>query len=156
LRDKGIQAHELLQCGTEVFALAFLFVAPDQHHAVQNWLEFFERGLGREKDFGKVAHIFGGENFVGFEFGLERVEQVRVGLFFEQGGLVVGLEGQLDFVGFVDKIQHQRLGFGIAGPVEPAEVWTACTPANFLSTYMVCSSGSSKPVWNLSATISRR
>src|SRR4051794_23356033 len=33
-------------------------------------------------------------------------------------------------------------------------VCTALTPSSFLSTYMVCSSGSSKPVWYFSATMS--
>ena len=33
-------------------------------------------------------------------------------------------------------------------------VWTAASPTSTLSTYIVCSSGWSKPVWNFSATIS--
>ncbi len=32
-------------------------------------------------------------------------------------------------------------------------VWTAASPTSVLSTYIVCSSGWSKPVWNFSATI---
>ena len=35
-------------------------------------------------------------------------------------------------------------------------VCTALTPPSFLSTYIVCSSGWSKPVWNLLATIRKR
>ena len=35
-------------------------------------------------------------------------------------------------------------------------VCTAFTPPSFLSTYIVCSSGWSKPVWNLLATIRNR
>ena len=35
-------------------------------------------------------------------------------------------------------------------------VWTAFTPPSFLSTYIVCRSGWSKPVWNLFATIRKR
>ena len=35
-------------------------------------------------------------------------------------------------------------------------VCTAFTPPSFLSTYIVCNSGWSKPVWNLLATIRNR
>ncbi len=35
-------------------------------------------------------------------------------------------------------------------------VWTAARPTSVLSTYIVCSNGWSKPVWNFSATISTR
>ena len=35
-------------------------------------------------------------------------------------------------------------------------VCTALTPPSFLSTYIVCSSGWSNPVWNLLATIRKR
>jgi len=49
------------------------------------------------------------------------IQFIRVGLFFEQGGLIVRLERGLNVLGFVDEVQYERFRFAGARAVEAAE-----------------------------------
>ncbi len=99
----------------------FGFVVPDDDHSIEHGLELFKRDIRREEYFGKFVHIRVGEDFVRLQLGLMVIELVRVGLFFEQGGLIIGLERGLNIFRFVDEIQHEGISLAFARAVEAAE-----------------------------------
>ena len=83
---------------------------------------------------------------------LRFVKQVRIGLLRQQCCLVIGFEGVAGGVGSLVKSNTAVPRFSGWVRLSRDKVCTAFTPPSFLSTYIVCSKGWSKPVWNLLAT----
>jgi hypothetical protein len=84
------------------------------------------------------------------------MELVRIGLVAQYRRAVIIGKGVLDNIDAVHKIEDESVVFLRVRPVKPESVCTAFMPERVLSTYIVWRSGSSNPVWNLSATIRNR
>ena len=75
--------------------------------------------------------------------GLQVVEFVRVRLVGKNGRLIIVSEGFLDYFSGVLEVQDKGVRLLGVGPVQSGQVWTALMPERVLSTYIVCSRGSS-------------
>ena len=77
------------------------------------------RSLGIKVDGRKALEVVRRIEVKIRQFGLEIIEDVRVGPFFEQRPVIVGLKPLLDVVGLVDKIQDESLFLAGMHTVEP-------------------------------------
>ena len=158
LREEGVEPHVVGELAAEVVLLLLGQRLEALDHRREHGVEPVLRRLGVEVDLGEARprrpRCRPGS---AASRRLDLVEQVRVGRLGEQRRLVVRLEGGLDLVGLVGEVEHHRaLLVGGCVRLSRESVCTALTPPSFLSTYIVCSSGWSKPVWNLLATIRKR
>ena len=80
---------------------------------------------------------------------LQLVELVRVRRLGDHRLLVVGLEGPLDLFGVVDEVEDEGVLLAGRHAVQPRQRLHRLDARSLLSTYIVCSSGWSKPVWYL-------
>ena len=148
LRKESVEPLVVGEQAPEFMALVPVEVLKTLHHRRERGIEPVLGDPGVEPDPGEAVHVALRVHRKRAQPGLDAVEQVGIGGFRQERGLVVGLEAILDRVRLVGEVEDHRAVFLRVRAIEPGKVCTAFTPPSFLSTYMVCSSGWSKPVWN--------
>ena len=108
LGEEGIQAYVVAQLAAEVVPLVGGELVEAPARRFQRRVETVLARLGVEVHPREGLDVVRREHAEVEQSALDLVEQVGVGLLREQGGLVVGLEGLPDLLGFVGEVQHHH------------------------------------------------
>ena len=108
LREERVEADVIGELASEIVPLVLCEVPEALDYRGEYGIEPILRRLGVEIHLGKDIHVGISVDREGAQARRHLVQQIGVGRFRQQRGLVVGFEGGLNLVGLVGEVEHHR------------------------------------------------